>query len=275
MNALIPRRFCCYTLRAMKVISISCLALVALAAPLYSQQPSASQTHAPKTATSSAAAAKKPVAPASAPISRALLNPALLKAKAPADFKVRFLTTKGPFVVEVHRDWSPLGADRFYNLVKNGFFNSGHFFRVVPGFVVQFGLSASPAINKVWQDAKIQDDPVTQSNHKGSITFATSGPNTRTTQLFVNLGENARLDAMGFSPFGTVIEGMDVVEKLYPGYGQTPEQDRIQCEGKPYLDKEFPLLDSIKLARIVVPPPVAKKPAAVPAKKPATAPAKK
>jgi peptidyl-prolyl cis-trans isomerase A (cyclophilin A) len=265
MNALIDRSLGCYTLRAMKLISISLLAISTIAAPLYSQQPSA-----PKTATSTTTAAKKPVTPASAPISRALLNPALLKAKAPADFKVRFLTTQGPFVVEVHREWSPLGADRFYNLVKYGFFNNGHFFRVVPGFVVQFGLSPSPAVNKVWQDAKIQDDPVTQSNHKGSITFATSGPNTRTTQLFVNLGENARLDGMGFSPFGTVIEGMDVVEKLYPGYGQTPEQDRIQAEGKPYLDKEFPLLDSIKLARIVVPAPVAKRPASAP-----TTPAKK
>jgi peptidyl-prolyl cis-trans isomerase A (cyclophilin A) len=173
----------------------------------------------------------------------------------------------------VHRDWSPLGADRFYNLVKNGFFNNGHFFRVVPDFVVQFGLSPSPAVNKVWQDASIQDDPVTQSNHKGSVTFASRGPNTRTTQLFINLGENARLDGMGFSPFGTVIEGMDVVEKLYPGYGQTPDQGRIQAEGKPYLDKEFPLLDSVTLARVFVPPPVAK-PAAT-AKPAVTAPAKK
>jgi len=271
MNAPIPRSFGCYTLRAMNVIPVSLLALCAIAAPLCAQQPAASKTATPKAATSSAQPSKKPVAPAAAPISRALLNPALLKAKAPADFKVSFVTTKGPFVIEVHRDWSPLGADRFYNLVKNGFFNNGHFFRVVPDFVVQFGLSPSPAVNKVWQDAEIQDDPVTQSNHKGSVTFASRGPNTRTTQLFINLGENARLDGMGFSPFGTVIEGMDVVEKLYPGYGQTPDQGRIQAEGKPYLDKEFPLLDSVKLARIVVPPPaVAKKPAtapAVPAKK--------
>lgn len=265
MNVVIRHGFCCYTLRAMKVISISLLALASIAAPLCAQQPAASKTGAPKTATSSATAAKKSVAPASAPISHALMNPALLKAKAPAVFKARFITTKGPFVVEVHRDWSPLGADRFYNLVKNGFFNNGHFFRVVPGFVVQFGLSPSPAVNKVWQDAKIQDDPVTQSNHKGTVTFATSGPNTRTTQLFVNLGENVRLDGMGFSPFGTVIEGMDVVEKLYADYGQTPDQGRIQAEGKPYLDKEFPLLDSIKLARIVVPTPVARKQATAPA----------
>jgi peptidyl-prolyl cis-trans isomerase A (cyclophilin A) len=246
----------------MKAISVSLLTIAAIAAPLFSQQPTA-----PKTAPSSAAAAKKPLAQTAPPISRALLNPALLKAKAPAVFKVRFVTTKGPFVVEVHRDWSPLGADRLYNLVKNGFFNNGHFFRVVPDFVVQFGLSPSPAVNKVWQDAEIQDDPVTQSNHKGSLTFASRGPNTRTTQLFINLGENARLDGMGFSPFGTVIDGMDVVEKLYPGYGQTPDQGRIQAEGKPYLDKEFPLLDSVKLARIVVPPPVAKPAAPSPAKK--------
>ncbi len=178
------------------------------------------------------------------------MNPALMKAKAPDTFKVRFTTTQGEFVVEVHRDWSPLGADRFYNLVRHGFFTNAHFFRVVSGFVVQFGLNANPAVNKVWREARIQDDPVKQSNTKGSLTFATSGPNSRTTQLFINLGENVRLDGMGFSPFGTVITGMDVVEKLYSGYGEAPDQGRIQAEGKTYLDKEFPQLDSIKTARV-------------------------
>lgn len=249
----------CYTLREMKTISVSLLTLAAIAAPLCAQTPAASQSGAPKTAATTSTAAKKTTAPTTPTISRALLNPALLKAKAPDVFKARFTTTKGDFVVEVHRDWSPLGADRFYNLVKNGYFNNAHFFRVVSGFVVQFGLSPSPAVNAVWKDATIQDDPVTQTNSKGSLTFATRGPNTRTTQLFINLGENARLDGMGFSPFGNVIEGMDVVEKLYAGYGESPDQGQITAVGKPYLDKNFPLLDSIRVARIVVPPPAVKK----------------
>ena len=144
-------------------------------------------------------------------------------AKAPAVFKAKFTTTAGDFVVEVHRDWAPLGADRFYNLVRYGYFTNAAFFRVVPGFVVQFGLSANPAVNKVWHDAKIQDDPVMQSNKRGSLVFATAGPNTRTTQLFINYADNARLDGMGFAPFGTVVEGMDVVDKIFPGYGEKPQ----------------------------------------------------
>ncbi|MGB6687256.1 MAG: peptidylprolyl isomerase [Terracidiphilus sp.] len=233
----------------MKTISVSLIAIVALAVPLCARPQAAQQSTAPKTAGSTASAAKKTAAP-TATISRALLHPALLKARAPDVFKARFTTTQGAFVIEVHRDWSPLGADRFYNLVKNGFYNNAHFFRVVSGFVVQFGLSPSPAVNKAWHDAAIQDDPVKQSNSKGTVTFASAGPNTRTTQLFINLGENGRLDTMGFSPFGTVIEGLDVVEKLYAGYGETPDQGRIEGEGKPYLDKNFPLLDSIRTARL-------------------------
>jgi peptidyl-prolyl cis-trans isomerase A (cyclophilin A) len=275
---------CCYTLREMKNLSVSLLAVAAIAVPILAQQPAASKHATSKPAATTSTAAKKPTAASSATTSRALLNPALLKAKAPDVFKARFTTTKGDFVVEVHRDWSPLGADRFYNLVKNGFFNNAHFFRVVSGFVVQFGLSPSPAVNKAWKDADIQDDPVKQTNSKGSITFATSGPNTRTTQLFINLGENARLDGMGFSPFGTVIEGMDVVEKFYTGYGEAPDQGQIEAEGNAYLDRNFPLLDSIKVARVVVAPaaqPAAKKATSVPAKaatvpsKSATTPAKK
>jgi peptidyl-prolyl cis-trans isomerase A (cyclophilin A) len=271
---MIKPRFGCYTLREMKTISVSLLTLVAIAVPLCAQTPAASQSAAPKTAATSSATAKKTIAPTAPTINRALLNPALLKAKGPDVFKARFTTTKGDFVVEVHRDWAPLGADRFYNLVKSGYFNNAHFFRVVSGFVVQFGLSPSPAVNKVWKDAAIQDDPVTQTNSKGSLTFATRGPNTRTTQLFINLGENARLDGMGFSPFGNVIEGMDVVEKLYAGYGESPDQGQITAEGKPYLDKNFPLLDSIKVAKIVVPPPAAKTTTSAPAKT-AAAPAAK
>ena len=249
----------CYTLGAMKSNFVILFALAAISVSVCGQPAAAAQTAPQKPTSKTATAAKKTTAPAAATINRALLNPALLKAKAPATFKVRFTTTKGIFVVEVHRDWSPLGADRFYNLVKNGFYNDAHFFRAVSGFVVQFGLSASPAVSKAWKDADIQDDPVTQSNTKGMVVFATAGPNTRTTQLFINLGDNVRLDGMGFSPFGTVAEGMDVVEQLYTGYGEAPNQGRIEAEGKPYLDQNFPLLDSIKTARIVVPAPVAGK----------------
>ena len=204
-----------------------------------------------------------------------LLNPASLKAKAPAGFKARFTTTAGDFVVEVHREWAPLGADRFYNLVRYGYFTNAAFFRVVPGFVVQFGLSADPAVNKVWKTAKIQDDPVIQSNKRGNLVFATAGPNTRTTQLFINYADNARLDRMGFAPFGSVIEGMAVVDKIFPAYGETPQQDLIAEQGDAYLKANFRDIDRIKLARIVPPVPAAAhapagaKTSATPAAKPA------
>src|ERR1700683_2813859 len=140
----------------------------------------------------------------------ALLHPATLTAKAPAIFEVKFVTTKGDFVVQVTRAWAPLGADRFYNLVKHGFFTDAAFFRNLSGFMVQFGLNADPAVNKAWQNANIKDDPGKQSNAPGMITFATAGPNTRTTQLFINFGNNTFLDSQGFSPFGKVVSGMDV-----------------------------------------------------------------
>ena len=180
-----------------------------------------------------------------------LLNPASLTAKAPADFKARFTTTAGDFIVEVHRDWAPLGADRFYNLVRRGFFTNASFFRVVPGFVVQFGLHADPAVNKVWQHATIKDDPVKQTNKRGALVFATAGPNTRTTQLFINFADNARLDGMGFAPFGEVIEGMDVVDKIYAAYGEQPRQDLITDQGDAYISHNFPKMDKIKLARVL------------------------
>jgi peptidyl-prolyl cis-trans isomerase A (cyclophilin A) len=186
-----------------------------------------------------------------------LLNPASLHAKAPEIFKAKFTTTAGDFVVEVHRDWAALGADRFYNLVRNGYFTNASFFRVMPGFVVQFGLSPNPAVNKVWKDAHIQDDPVIQSNKRGFLVFATAGPNTRTTQLFINYGDNTRLDGMGFAPFGKVIEGMDVVDKIYPGYGDSPRQDLITDQGDAYIAASFPKIDKIKLAHIVPPVPAA------------------
>lgn len=211
----------------------------------------AAQTPAPKAPAHTAPTAPRP----------SLLNPASLHAKAPAVFKARFTTTAGDFVVEVHRDWAPLGADRFYNLVRNGYFTNASFFRVVPGFVVQFGLSANPAVNKVWHDAKIQDDPVVQSNKRASLVFATAGPNTRTTQLFINFGDNARLDGMGFAPFGSVVEGMDVVDKIYSGYGESPRQDLITDQGDTYIAANFPKIDKIKLARIVPPVPITPHPA--------------
>jgi len=186
-----------------------------------------------------------------------LLNPSSLDDHAPATFKAKFTTTKGDFVVEVTRAWAPLGADRFYNLVKNHFFDGAAFFRVLPGFVAQFGLSAKPEVSRVWASATIKDDPVTQSNLQGFLTFATAGANTRTTQLFINLANNQNLDGMGFAPFGKVVEGMEVVQQFYSGYGEGapggngPEQGKITNEGKAYLDKSFPLLDSIKTAVIV------------------------
>ena len=180
-----------------------------------------------------------------------LMNPSTLKAKAPETYKVQFTTTKGNVVIEVHRAWAPLGADRFYNLVRGGFFTDAAFFRVVPNFVVQFGLSANPSVNKAWENTTFRDDPVKESNKRGYIVFATRGPDTRTTQLFINLKDNGFLDSMGFSPFGEVVEGMDAVDKIYPGYGERPNQGRITNEGKAYIDKEFPQLDRITAAKVL------------------------
>lgn len=179
-----------------------------------------------------------------------LLEPANLKETAPETFNVSFKTTAGDFIVQVTRAWAPLGADRFYNLVKHGFYEDAAFFRVIPGFVVQFGLSADPNVNSVWRKSNFKDDPVTQSNKPGFITFATAGPNTRTTQLFINTGNNAQLDRMGFAPFGQVTSGMDVVKKIHSGYGESPDQGSITALGKPYLDKNFPKLDRITSATI-------------------------
>jgi peptidyl-prolyl cis-trans isomerase A (cyclophilin A) len=196
--------------------------------------------------------------PASAPASSRLMTPAALNEKAPDKFKVKFTTTRGEFVVEVNRVWAPLGADRFYNLVKNGFFTDASFFRVVPDFIVQFGIPADPAVARVWQRASFKDDPVRQGNRRGTLVFATAGANTRTTQFFVNLKDNSSaLDDKGFAPFGSVVSGMKVVDSLYSGYGEGsdmggkgPVQGLVQSQGKPYLDKNFPKLDSIKSATI-------------------------
>src|SRR5262245_55341589 len=185
-----------------------------------------------------------------------LANPAALNEKAPASYKVKFDTSKGAFVVQVNRDWAPNGADRFYNLVKNGFYDDTRFFRVISGFMVQFGINGDPKLAPAWRAARIPDDAVKQSNRRGNITFATSGPNSRTTQVFINFKDNAGLDGQGFAPFGQVVSGMDVVDKLHAGYGEGapngrgPEQGRIQGEGNAYLKKDFPQLDFIKKASI-------------------------
>ncbi len=208
---------------------------------------------------SKSAASKGAAHPAAARPS--LTNPASLRAKAPELFKVEFTTTKGDIIAEVHRDWAPLGADRFYNLVKNGFFNNAAFFRVVPNFVVQFGLNANPAVNKAWENATIKDDPVKQSNTRGMLVFATAGPNTRTTQLFINLNDrNKYLDPMGFAPFGTVTQGMDVVDMIYASYGERPQQDLITNQGDAYLVKNFPMIDKVKVAKVLPAEPAAAAP---------------
>jgi peptidyl-prolyl cis-trans isomerase A (cyclophilin A) len=209
------------------------------------QKPAATKPAAQKPATAKPATAK-PAAP-----NPALRTPSKLTAVAPATYKVNFDTTAGSFVVEVRRDWAPKGADRFYNLVRNGYYDDSRFFRVVPNFMVQFGINGNPAIQKVWRDANIPDDPVTQTNKRGAITFATAGPNTRTSQVFINFRNNAGLDKQGFAPFGEVITGMEVVDKINAEYREQPDQGRIQAEGNRYLMKAFPKLDVIKKATIV------------------------
>lgn len=212
---------------------------------------------------------KKPSGEAKAPAAKAsfdpvLLEPGTLKAKAPEEFNVKFETTAGAFTIKVTRAWAPNGADRFYNLVQHHFYNGAAFFRVLSGFMAQFGLSPYPEVNAAWEHANIKDDPLVQSNRRGYVTFATAGPNTRTTQLFINFGNNSGLDHQGFTPFGVVTDGMDTVDKLYASYGEGapeghgPNQALIGSRGGPYLEKYFPKLDTISSASIA--------PAAAPAK---------
>ena len=210
------------------------------------QKPTTQKPAPPKPATA------KPAAP-----SAALRTPAKLKEVAPATYRVDFDTSAGPFVIEVTRAWAPKGADRFYNLVKNGYFNDTRFFRVVRNFMVQFGIHGDPKLNEVWRETNITDDPVTQSNKRGYITFATSGPNSRTTQVFINFADNGgSLDNQGFPPFGQVTTGMNIVDKINSEYGEGaprgrgPDQGKLQTEGNAYLMKEFPKLDYIKKATV-------------------------
>jgi peptidyl-prolyl cis-trans isomerase A (cyclophilin A) len=202
------------------------------------------------TAASTAAAAPSASGPLAAALHPDLLDPSKAAAKAPDTFRANFSTTKGDFVIEVHRAWSPNGADRFYNLVKMGFYDDTRFFRAVDGFMVQFGISGDPAVNTKWQEQGITDDPVKQSNKRGLVTFAQRPtPNSRTTQVFINYGDNSRLDN-SFAPFGQVVQGMDVVDGFYKGYGEAPNQALIQSKGNAYLDSAFPNLDGVKHAQI-------------------------
>ena len=180
-----------------------------------------------------------------------LRNPGALTEQAPPAFSVAVDTSKGRFVANVHRDWAPLGADRFYNLVKAGFFDDVRFFRVIGGQLAQFGMHGDPGVQAAWRNADIQDDPVKHSNVRGTISFASRGPNTRTTQLFINLRDNSPYDRLGFSPFAEVVSGMEAVDQLYSGYEERPEQPLIDEEGNTYLTRAFPDLDYIVKATIL------------------------
>ena len=198
-------------------------------------------------------AATTAFAPASA---ASLGDPSSLNARAPESYKAKFETSKGAFVIQVTRSWAPNGADRFYNLVKNGYFDDARFFRVIDGFMVQFGISGNPDVSAAWTNATIPDDPVRESNARGTVTFATAGPNTRTTQVFINFNNNSMLNGQGFAPFGKVVSGMNVVDSFYKGYGEGaprgngPNQGLLKSQGNAYLLTQFPKLDYIKKATI-------------------------
>lgn len=198
-------------------------------------------------------------APMQTPANSRLQDPSSATERAPAQYTVKLETTKGEILIDVTREWAPEGADRFYNLVKVGYYDDVAFFRVVEGFMAQVGIHGDPAVSRVWKAARIPDDPVRQSNTRGMVTFATSGPNSRTTQFFINFSDNSNLDGMGFSPFGRVSD-MATVDALHNGYGEGaprgrgPAQQRIQGEGNQYLRAEFPQLDYIRRATIVTAP---------------------
>jgi peptidyl-prolyl cis-trans isomerase A (cyclophilin A) len=228
------------------------------------EKPAAEKPAAVAAAPAAAPEVAKPAAPEATPVPPGsthpdLMDPTKATEQAPAHYKVKFETTRGDFVVEVDRSWSPLGADRFYNLVKVGFFEGTAFFRVIKGFMAQIGIHGDPRVAAVWRDARIPDDPMgKQSNARGYLSFATAGPGTRTSQFFVNFSDNSRLDQMGFTPFGKIDdEGMKVIDALYGGYGEGaprgrgPDQGRMQGEGNEYLAKDFPMLDYVKTAKLV------------------------
>ena len=202
--------------------------------------------------------AARTVAPAEARAALADPRHALWRERAPDVFRVRFETSRGAFVVEARRAWAPRGADRLYGLARVGFFDDSRFSRVRAGFIAQFGIPGDPAVAAAWRSAAIPDDPVRRSNTRGAVSFAMTGPNTRTTQLFINLADNRRLDAEGFAPVGVVVEGMDVVERLYAGYGEAAgggmrggRQAPVFEGGNAYLDRAYPRLDRLHRARPV------------------------
>jgi peptidyl-prolyl cis-trans isomerase A (cyclophilin A) len=220
----------------------------------------AAKAPAAATQTTQTATAAKGAAMSAEAKMKALLDPksAEMTAKAPAVFKALFETSKGKFVIQAHRDWSPQGADRFYNLVRLGYYDDARFFRIIKGFMAQFGINGDPKINAALRTSGIPDDPAKMGNTRGRVTFAKTGaPNSRTTQLFINFGDNSRLDAQGFTAFGEMVEGMAVVDSLYSGYGEGPpsgkgpNQNQVQAEGNAYLNASFPQLDYIKKAVIV------------------------
>ena len=186
-----------------------------------------------------------------------LRRPSQFTATAPSVFQVAFETSEGAFVVEVHREWAPLGADRFYNLVRGGFFDDTRVYRVVDGFVAQFGLNGDPYVNQAWKTEFLVDDPVTHSNTKGRLTFAKGGRHSRTTEVFVNLKDNVQLDDEGFAPFGEIVEGLEVAERFHAAYGdgpprgEGPYQAMVEARGNAYLDQEFPELTRIVRAALV------------------------
>jgi peptidyl-prolyl cis-trans isomerase A (cyclophilin A) len=243
--------------QALLSLSVSVIAFCTMVLAQNPAAPKAAPKSAPTTATKAPAkaAAKGPN----------LLDPSTMKALAPAVYVVHLDTTKGAIEIRVTRAWAPLGADRFYNLVRAGFYTDAAFFRTIKGFMTQFGIPARPEVNKVWENLNLKDDPVVQSNKRGFVTFANGGPNTRTTQVFIGMRDNSYLDPDHFAPFGEVIEGMDIVDMLYNGYGDAAVHPGIENQGKAYLDKSWPRLDRILKATIVPPAPAA--PAAAPAAK--------
>ena len=222
-------------------------------APVETEKP-ASPVEAPPPVEQPEAAAPAPKLTPAETARQKLMNPTQLNERAPETFRAKFSTSKGDFVLEITRAWSPNGADRFFNLVKNGYYNDCRFFRVIDDFMVQFGINGDPSLNSAWYQARIADDPVRQSNRRGYVSFAMTGqPNSRTTQIFINYRDNSFLDGQNFTPFGRVIEGMDVVDSFYNEYQGAPSdnQQQIQAQGNSYLNKEFPRLDYVKSASIL------------------------
>src|SRR5438874_3754746 len=231
--------------------SITIIAVAAMLAAQMALSPAQQKTPARPATPSGRGRGTAAAATLSPAAKRKLKNPAALKDVAPAEFRAAFDTSVGPFVVLVHRVWAPKGADRFYNMVKYGFLDNCRFFRVLPNFMVQFGLNGDPTIQAPWRNANLQDDPVTQSNKRGTITFATAGPNTRTTQLSINFKANgSNLDRQGFAPFGEAVSGVEAVDRINAEYKEQPDQNLIQRQGNAYLTKQFPRLDYIKKATI-------------------------